>query len=263
MRKVALLDGDIILYRAAVKSKSVAQMAPMCDPNVDMSLHNFVYLTSALQFIDETVQAWMSKYWCRNSIICLSSRYCSNFRKLIYQHYKAQRPEKPFGYWKLYEYCTNYYTVISRNFLESDDIMGILVTSAGYSKFVLVSIDKDLDTLPGLHLNLDKMDGVYIISQLKADSFWRFQTLVGDSTDNYPGCPRVGKVRAARWLDMEDSWDTVFNVFGKAGQTRNEAIMQARIARILRDGDVRLKSSPGDALAIRLWNPDGGEWIKV
>lgn len=241
MRKFALLDGDIILYRAAVKS--LAQLLPIYD------------------FIDKTVQEWTIKSELKDSFICLSPRDCSNFRKRLYPRYKSQRPEKPSGYWDLYEHCTKHYPTRSRNFLEADDLMGLIVTDPRYSESVLVSVDKDLDTLPGLHVNPDKSDGVYRISPQKADYWWRFQTLTGDASDNYPGCPQVGKLRAERLLAVEDSWGTVFNTFTKAGQTRADTIMQARMARLLRYGDVQLK--PGNALEVKLWNPEGGEWIML
>jgi DNA polymerase-1 len=65
------------------------------------------------------------------------------------------------------------------------------------------------------------------------------QTLTGDATDGYKGCPGVGPVKAKRILDKAieediDMWDAVVDTFIKAKLSRDEAILQARMAYILR-----------------------------
>ena len=64
-----------------------------------------------------------------------------------------------------------------------------------------------------------------------------YQTLVGDSTDNYKGCPGIGPKKASAMLDIDPSWDTVAGAFQKAGLTEAEALVQAQVAKILRHED--------------------------
>ena len=53
-----------------------------------------------------------------------------------------------------------------------------------------------------------------IISEEDADYFHMMQTLTGDTTDGYPGCPSVGKVTAEKILkdhkgNFEAMWEAV------------------------------------------------------
>ena len=63
------------------------------------------------------------------------------------------------------------------------------------------------------------------------------QVLTGDSTDNYPGCPGIGPKKAADILNKELSWTSVVNAYLKAGLTEEDALLQARMARILQASD--------------------------
>ena len=54
---------------------------------------------------------------------------------------------------------------------------------------IIVSGDKDMMTLPGQHY---KEAEVVKVTKWEADVAFYKQTLVGDSADNYPGCPGIG-----------------------------------------------------------------------
>jgi len=65
---------------------------------------------------------------------------------------------------------------------------------------IICSIDKDLLQIKGNHFNWNS-DIISIQSDEDADKvFWK-QILMGDSTDNIVGIPRVGKVKAERIID--------------------------------------------------------------
>jgi DNA polymerase-1 len=114
--------------------------------------------------------------------------------------------------------------------LEGDDVLGILATAS--EEYIVWSLDKDLKQIPGNHL-ID--DEVVTISTADADRFHMYQTLVGDTSDGYKGCPGVGPVKADKILT--GGWTAIVDAYAKAGLTENDAIHQARLARILRSGE--------------------------
>ena len=68
-----------------------------------------------------------------------------------------------------------------------------------------------------------------------------YQTLVGDMTDGFAGCPSIGGVKASRILankkDLPEMWEAVVKEYEKQGLDENYALTQARLARILRASD--------------------------
>lgn len=96
-------------------------------------------------------------------------------------------------------------------------------------------------------------DTFHKTTQAEADYQFLYQTLVGDATDNYKGCPKIGEVGAKRILDKDCSWDAVVAAYEKAGLSEEEALTQARVARILRYEDVGKDFKP------ILWTPKGSQ----
>jgi len=79
------------------------------------------------------------------------------------------------------------------------------------------------------------------------------QTLTGDTVDGYSGVPKVGAVTANKMLtdkDMpvEDMWKIVVKAYEKAGMEEQDALQQARVARILRHGAHNRKTGE-----VKLW----------
>jgi len=120
--------------------------------------------------------------------------------------------------------------------LEADDVIGILATKPQGKKHIQMLIwspDKDLLTIPGEHAQA--LTGTTkVVSKEEASRAHLMQTLTGDTADGYPGCPGVGKVTAERWLDKEGAtWDAVVRLYEKNKLTEEDALKQARMARIL------------------------------
>ena len=86
---------------------------------------------------------------------------------------------------------------------EADDAMGIQQSGAAFGESCIVTIDKDLDMIPGLHYNFRRKEKYVVTSEVAQWVFWK-QMLTGDSTDNIVGCPNVGAVKAGEALD--DIW---------------------------------------------------------
>lgn len=74
---------------------------------------------------------------------------------------------------------------------EADDAIGI--EHAQSKDTVIVSVDKDLKTIPGYYQNLADIEEDPIrVTQADAIRFFYKQILMGDSADNIPGLHRVG-----------------------------------------------------------------------
>jgi DNA polymerase I len=145
--------------------------------------------------------------------------------------------------------------------LEADDVMGILATTDKYSdRAVIVSIDKDMRTIPGRHLNPAKDTRIVTVTPDEADYAWMTQTLVGDSSDGYKGCPGVGPVGAYKILPalgrrsegewLKRAWPLVVSAFAGKKLSEDDALMQARMARILRRSDYDKTTKE-----VILWHP--------
>lgn len=236
-----LLDGDIIAYTAATKAETPVNWGEGL-----WTLH--AYEQDVKADIDEAVSKLLAQADCTDVVTALSDK--DNFRKTVCSTYKANRKNirKPMllQYAKDYMYEA-YNGVIWKN-LEADDVLGIMGSEDKDS--IIWSLDKDLKTIPGNHL----IDGEIIsISEEEGDYWFYFQTLIGDLTDNYSGCPKVGAKTAEKILAHDCSWNAVVVAYMKAGLSEEVALEQARLARILRTGEYDL--STGE---VTLWTPHSG-----
>jgi len=83
--------------------------------------------------------------------------------------------------------------------MEADDYVRIWAEEyrAAGKEFVVVSIDKDLNCIPGKHYNPQKKE-LWTVTEDYATRFYYQQLLQGDPTDNIPGIPGVGPITAER-----------------------------------------------------------------
>ena len=171
-----------------------------------------------------------------------------NFRKKIYPDYKGHRNrKKPCGYKRVIRDLRINYEVIVMKTLEADDAMGIYATA--HPGNIIVSPDKDMRQIPGKLYNLT--DTTYITPEEGAR--WHLiQTLAGDQTDGYSGVPGIGVKRAETLFDKEGySWQTVLKAFNDKGLTDADALLNARLARILTLDDYDTKRQEPI-----LWTPE-------
>ena len=158
-----------------------------------------------------------------------------NFRKTIDPEYKGKRTKrKPVGYKRLLEWCSNHYKTIRYDNIEADDALG-LECHLDPRDFILVSPDKDMKQIS---CNLFNGDELTYTTPEEADYwFWR-QCLTGDPVDGYKGVPGIGAKGAEKILaKTEDPWQSVVASYEKAGLSLDDAIRNARLARILRPGE--------------------------
>lgn len=234
-----LFDADMLVYRATSSAETEIHWGG------DLwTLH-----TNTSECIDKIDSMVVSitdhvlnhlKYEGEYEIVMCFSSY-NNFRRIILPSYKANRANKrkPVAYSFVMEWVKDNYTYKQTEGLEADDIIGIMATTPNTNS-VIISGDKDMRSIPALFYDFIHNE-FYDVSKEEADYRHLFQTLVGDTADNYKGCPKVGEVGAKKLLDKSATWETVLAAFEKAGLSEEEALIQARVARILRYEDYDTK----------------------
>lgn len=233
-----VVDADIVAYQAAAVSEH-----PINWGEGLWTLHAWEEDVSS--YIDDYMFKLKEEAGVTRLVAAISD--ANNFRKEVAHDYKQNRTNtrRPMllQFAKDYMYAT-WEGVIWPN-LEADDVLGIM--GSRDEDCIIWSADKDLKTIPCRQL----VEGEVIEQTQEAADYWfYYQTLVGDATDNYKGCPRIGDVKAREILDKEATWERVVEAFEKAKLSEEVAIQQARLARILRDGEYN-----HDTGEVKLWTP--------
>ena len=99
---------------------------------------------------------------------------------------------------------------------EADDLMGYLQNQ--YDTCI-VTIDKDLDMIPGWHYNFVKDDHYFVDEAAAMNHFYK-QLLTGDTSDNIPGLKGVGPKTALKMLDgqnLVEQWESVVAAYMSKG----------------------------------------------
>ena len=226
-----LLDTDIFAYQATTSAET----------EVDLG-GDIWSLTMDMQQAKDTFEAAVDSIKARletNDVLCCMSDHAGNFRKQVWTGYKSNRRKtrKPVGYVAFCDWVRETYSTASRPQLEADDVMGIIASKPGNEgKVTIVSDDKDMKTIPG-RLYRPMSDELLEITAEDADRYFLTQVLTGDTADGYKGVPGIGPKKAEAILGPRPHWGAVEKAYIDAGLTRDDAIQQARLARILRWSD--------------------------
>jgi DNA polymerase-1 len=249
VKKLLLIDGDEFLFRAAAAVEHESRFnttlgeTDWSEPPVHVL---FSHPGRAREVLDQMMERAFERFETKEHFMCFSSP--PNFRFGIDATYKnnRQNSRKPLCYVQLREDVEAIYQCKAFPTLEADDVMGVLATAPAYTKKyqpIIVSQDKDMQTIP---TQVWRQNELVTVTQDMADYYHLFQTLVGDTSDGYKGCPGIGKVKAEKLLHIVDAqdlgsyeqrairWAAVIGAFEKAGLTEADALVQARLARILR-----------------------------
>ena len=174
------------------------------------------------------------------------------FRHDIYEEYKAHRPPMPDDLKAQIEPLHQLvkalgFPLISVEGVEADDVIGTLaVRATQQQKEMLISTgDKDLAQLVTPHVTLINTmnnevldeDGVESKFEVPPERIIDYLTLVGDTSDNIPGVPKVGPKTAVKWLKQYDSLDNLLEhaeeITGKIGDNLRNSIDDLPMSRDL------------------------------
>ena len=176
----------------------------------------------------------------------------STFRNELYPQYKANRPPMPEG---LRSQITALHSVIKALGLplvcvegvEADDVIGTLATQAAGSGMdvLIISGDKDLaqlvteqitmvDTMKGITYDRGEVEKKFGVSP---EQIIDYLSLVGDTSDNIPGIPKVGPKTACRLLQKFGSVAEIVRnadeISGKIGENLRGSLQQIPLSQKL------------------------------
>lgn len=264
-----LIDGDIYAYRCAAGAETGYDFDGVYSLQADQQVGK--------DNLDAQLESFAKTLKATKIIVALSDK--KNFRHSVLPTYKSNRKDvrRPLILNVLKEHLVDNYETFIRPSLEADDVLGILATNPKMIKGpkIVITADKDLRTVPALHWNPDEEGlvnkGPTLISEEQADFAFFCQVLSGDVTDGYKGCEGIGKKRAQdiisnpvilerteeeiksgknkgnmreKWLahPTDNVWKSIVSHYEKAGLTEADALVQARVARILRHEDYNYKT---------------------
>ena len=282
-KRLGLYDVDIFAFQSAAAGETEFFLENEQSGYVECMIHSPLeqLLESTITRIDELAK----ELKLDKVIICITDKV--NFRHSILPTYKGNRKStrKPLGLSWLKDRLAEHYESYARPTLEADDVMGILATwdspkfYPDYRK-IIISEDKDMKTIPSWIYNPAKDFEPWQQTEEEADRFHLLQTMAGDVTDGYDGCPSIGMGTAEsllddgvmfeeyehvfksgarkgesekRWRKVEapTPWHTVVSCFLKAGLNEDAAIQQAQVARICRATEYDFKNKE-----VLPWKPE-------
>jgi DNA polymerase-1 len=174
------------------------------------------------------------------------------FRDDLFEAYKAHRPPMPddlraqIG--PLHELVRAMgFPLLIEPGVEADDVIGTLAVRAAAAGFrVIISTgDKDIAQLVNDRITLEntmydtRTDRAGVIEKfgVPPERIVDYLALVGDSSDNIPGVPKVGPKTAAKWLQQYGSLDAIVAhaaaIGGKVGENLVASLDQIPLSRQL------------------------------
>jgi len=249
-----LIDADFIVYKCCAATET----------EIDFG-DDLIVVTSkfseAYEYVERELSNIASDLGCFDDSVLFFSDSI-NFRKSIDSDYKGHRNrKKPCGYKRVINKLKEDYHVVVMPKLEADDAIGIYATKE--QGHIICSPDKDMRQIPGDLYDLS--EGVVTITKEEGDRWHLIQTMAGDQTDGYAGVPTIGVKRADAILTEKGAtWKTVLETFLEKGLTEEDALKNARLAKILQVEDYDFTNQEP-----RLWSPssdsrnDDGATVQV
>lgn len=229
---IALIDADILLYRCGFAAQKTYHTVALKGEEEYGDIASFPYKKEALDWAEETVgkdayvlgtrveveplenalhnvktvlQGILEATNAKEYTLFLTGK--DNFREEVATilPYKGNRDpsHKPAHYDAIKEYLISVWKAQVIDGQEADDALAQHQTDGT----VIVTIDKDLDMVPGWHYNFVKGEMYNLCEEDCQFNFYK-QMLTGDTVDNIPGVPGIGPVKADKiLLELDSEYD--------------------------------------------------------
>ncbi len=218
-----MVDGSSYLYRAfhALPPLTTARGEP----------------TGAVYGVINMLRSLLTEYAPEYMVVVFDARG-KTFRDDLFAEYKANRPPMPDELAEQIEPLHALVRALGLPLLqvtgvEADDVIGTLARQASALGMdtVISTGDKDMAQLVDRHVTLVNTmsrsvldpEGVHGKFGVPPERIIDLLALMGDSSDNIPGVPKVGPKTAAKWLDAYGSLDEVIahagEIKGKVGES--------------------------------------------
>jgi 5'-3' exonuclease len=193
-----LIDMDLMVYRCGFAADAEVK-------NAGYDLEDTDYLRNALGNVNVTMDSILSKF---NDEYRGFISGDGNFREQVatIKPYKGNRDSKhkPKYYKEIKQHLVDRWNAEVVHGREADDALATAQWAAKDLSTILVTIDKDLDMVPGHHFNWVKKEFYFVpLKYANLRLFW--QMLEGDVSDNIPGINGLGKVRIQKLFDELDN----------------------------------------------------------
>lgn len=219
---IALVDTDSLLYLAAYKLDDpdfierkgltgldeetlIAFQAEHAQDRLENMLNDILMDIARDENNIDVLSVELYVTRCKNSI-----------RKKLSPEYKANRKPNPIVNCLREMYIFRSEAIYSDT-LEADDLIAIRARELGHDKYIIVSMDKDLQQIGGFIYNFyrkpskrnekgEKIEeyprkGLQYVPLWEAKKFLAKQMIMGDSADRIRGLPRYGEVKASKLID--------------------------------------------------------------
>ena len=242
MDKLFLIDAYALIYRS--------YYALIKNPHINSKGFN----TSAVMGFVNTLNEIMTKE--QPTHIAVAFDHGKTFRDEAFPQYKAQREETPEDIRRSVPVIKDIIAAMNIPALqadgfEADDIIGTLAVKAGGLgvETYMLTPDKDYGQLvrdnvfifrPRHGGGYEKMGSKEVCAKYAIDSPQRvidLLALMGDSADNFPGCPGVGEKTAAKLIaqfgDVDNMLDNTADIKGKLREKVETAVDDIRMSKFL------------------------------
>lgn len=236
-KRLILVDGSSFLFRA------YHAIPPLTNPQGDP--------TNAIYGVSNMLRKLMADYQSEYITVVFDAPG-KTFRNDLYDQYKSHRPPMPDDLRVQIEPLHQLIRamglpLIMEPDVEADDVLGALAQHAVQQGFsVIISTgDKDMAQLVTDHIILEntmsnsRMDIQGVIDKfgVKPEQIVDYLALMGDSSDNIPGVPKVGPKTAAKWLEQYQTLENLIahadKITGKIGENLRDSLEQLPLAKQL------------------------------
>ena len=236
-KRLILVDGSSFLFRA------YHAIPPLTNPQGEPT--NAIYGVSNM--LRKLIADYQSEY-----VTVVFDAPGKTFRNDLYDQYKAHRPPMPDDLRVQIEPLHRLIQamglpLIMEPDVEADDVLGALAQHAAEQGFnvVISTGDKDMAQLVTDRITLEntmtntRLDSQGVIDKfgVKPEQIIDYLALMGDSSDNIPGVPKVGPKTAAKWLEQYQTLENLVanadKITGKIGENLRASLAMLPLSKQL------------------------------